>query len=268
VRRLGLVLPPERMPMWRNGTVLKRWRYVGVYTRDLMLCVGSARIGPVPRRWWAVALPDGRLHGDSSIRGAGIALRASSVSVRTDLVQIELQLEGANAVETASPTPSGAYIWTAKRAGAMARGSVVIEGARYPIDGPHAFIDDSAGYHARHTAWKWAAGLGRLADGRAAGWNLVTGVHDDPAASERTLWLDGQPRHLGPARFAPDLSEVAFAEGGRLAFSAWSTREENLSLLLVRSSYRQPFGSFAGELAGEGQLAEGYGVMEDHDVWW
>jgi hypothetical protein len=35
----------------------------------------------------------------------------------------------------------------------------------------------------------------------------------------------------------------------------------------VRSSYRQPFGTFSGELAGL-ELAAGYGVMEAHDVFW
>ena len=39
----------------------KRWRWVGVFSPDLMLCVGHAQIGPLPRRWWAVALPDGTL---------------------------------------------------------------------------------------------------------------------------------------------------------------------------------------------------------------
>jgi hypothetical protein len=45
-------------------------------------------------------------------------------------------------------------------------------------------------------------------------------------------------------------------------------RERHENLLLVRSSYRQPLGTFSGELPGGVQLAEGYGVMEDHDVWW
>ena len=36
----------------------------------------------------------------------------------------------------------------------------------------------------------------------------------------------------------------------------------------MRSRYRQPFGTFSGELPGGIELAEGYGVMEDHDVHW
>ncbi len=47
-----------------------------------------------------------------------------------------------------------------------------------------------------------------------------------------------------------------------------ATRERQENLLLVRSAYRQPFGTFSGELPGPVPLAEGYGVMEFHDVRW
>jgi len=257
------------MPLWQGGSVLKRWRYVGIYTRDLILCVGHARIGPIPRRWWAIAEPDGTLHGNGSTCRGGVSLDGSGVRVDAPGAHIDLVLHPAQAVETASPVGRrGNYIWTAKRAGVEARGVVVIHGEEHRIDGPHAFIDDSAGYHARHTMWKWSAGLGRAEDGRRVAWNLVTGVHDAPAASERTLWVDGHPSELGPVTFAADLSEVSFAEGGRLHFTEWSSREERTDMLVVRSTYRQPFGTFSGRLPGGAQLAEGYGVMEAHDVWW
>jgi hypothetical protein len=51
-------------------------------------------------------------------------------------------------------------------------------------------------------------------------------------------------------------------------FSEWSAREENLNLLLFRSRYRQPFGTFSGELPGGLRLREAQGVMEEHDVLW
>ena len=94
-------------------------------------------------------------------------------------------------------------------------------------------------------------------------WNLVDGVHDGAEASERTVWIDGRPREVEPQLFAADLSRV-----GDLAFSRWSTREHVMSLGVVRSRYLQPFGTFSGELPGGLTLAEGYGVMEDHDVRW
>ena len=54
-----------------------------------------------------------------------------------------------------------------------------------------------------------------------------------------------------------------------LSFEEWCAREEHTDRLIFRSHYRQPFGAFSGELPGGGpRLAEGYGVMEEHDVRW
>jgi len=39
-------------------------------------------------------------------------------------------------------------------------------------------------------------------------------------------------------------------------------------MLVMRSRYRQPFGTFRGTLPGGIELAQGYGVMEEHDVRW
>ena len=47
-------LPPARMAVLRGGRPLKRWRYVGVYGPELMLCAGVVRIGGVPQAFWAV----------------------------------------------------------------------------------------------------------------------------------------------------------------------------------------------------------------------
>lgn len=269
VRALGLALPPHRMPLWRHGRPLKRWRYFGLYTPELMLCVGDAQIGPVPRRWWAVAEPDGTLHGKSSTRRAGVRVDARRVRVEAPNTLIALDLADSEAVETASPSGDrGNYAWTSKRAGIAVRGVVVLAGREHSIDGRHGFSDESAGYHPRHTTWKWSAGLGRTDDCRNVAWNLVSGIHDGPEASERTLWVEGEPYELGPVEFAGDLSRVSFADGAVLRFSAWATRREQTNLVLVRSSYVHPFGTFSGELPGELRLSEGCGVMEDHDVWW
>jgi hypothetical protein len=90
----------------------------------------------------------------------------------------------------------------------------------------------------------------------------VDGVHDG-AASERTLWIDGEPHEVPPQEFAADLSRV-----GELEFTEWCARESNRNLLVMRNRYRQPFGEFKGTLPGGLALAKGYGVMEEHDVLW
>src|SRR5439155_14071883 len=51
---LPVPVPPQRMPGLRAGRMLKRWRYVGVFGPELMLCAGWARVGPTRQAWWAV----------------------------------------------------------------------------------------------------------------------------------------------------------------------------------------------------------------------
>src|SRR5215210_1403729 len=92
VRELGLRLPPERMPPFRGTRPLKRWRYVGVFSPELMLCVGDARVGPLARRWWALAEPDGTLHTRTTARRGGVALTPGRVRVETEELLVELEL--------------------------------------------------------------------------------------------------------------------------------------------------------------------------------
>jgi hypothetical protein len=99
--------------------------------------------------------------------------------------------------------------------------------------------------------------------GERVGWNLVSGVNDAATGSERAVWVDGEAFEPPPVEFAPDLSRV-----GELRFSEWSAREDRTNVLLVRSRYRQPFGTFSGTLPGGLELDQGYGVMEEHDAYW
>jgi Protein of unknown function (DUF2804) len=262
VRGLGLPLPPGHMPLLRAGRPLKRWRYVGLYRPDLMACIGDARVAGIPQRWWAVALPDGTLHEHTGAARGGVDLAPGRARVDTDEVTIDLTLDEGPGVEVVSRSGRG-FIWTSKQAPVRARGHVRVGGREWRVDGDEVFVDDSAGYHERHTVWRWSAGIGRAVSGEGVAWNLVSGVHDAPRESERTVWVDGRPAEVAPAEFAEDLSRV-----GGLAFTPWSTREDHTRRLLFRSDYLQPFGSFAGELPGGLRLASGHGVMEWHDVYW
>jgi hypothetical protein len=262
VRELGLPLPPARMPRWQGLRPLKRWRYVGMFGPELQLCVGDARIGPAPVRWWAIAEPGQPLREGRR----GIELGPESVRVRDGDVAIEIDVEESEAVETVTAY-GRSFAWTAKQADLPAHGSVRIRGRTIEVDS-RAVVDVSAGYHARHTAWKWSAGVGTLSDGRSIGWNLVTGIHDSPRSSERTIWLNDEATEVEPVAFAEDLSSIRFGSGEELRFDEWTAREDRTNLLLMRNYYRQPFGTFAGELPGGLRLREGYGVMEEHEVWW
>ncbi|HET8953838.1 MAG TPA: hypothetical protein VFN44_25170, partial [Solirubrobacteraceae bacterium] len=55
---------------------------------------------------------------------------------------------------------------------------------------------------------------------------------------------------------------------GGLRFTAEAARARRERLLIMRSDYEQPFGTFAGALPEVGELREGWGVMERHAVVW
>jgi hypothetical protein len=264
------------MPLFRAGRPLKRWRYVGAYGPELMLCAGDARVGPLRQRWWALAEPSAPLVERTSFCAGGLDLglpsnrELASLRLETREAKLDLVVDAAaspEAIEVVSPSGPRGWVWTRKRVGALARGAVEVHARRRHVE-LETVIDDTAGYHERHTSWRWCAGVGRGTSGERIGWNLVTGVHDSPDASERSVWIDGDAREVGPVEFEADLSRLEFAEGGALSFKPWAVREHSTDLLLVRSSYRQPFGEFAGELPGGVALAAGYGVMESHDAWW
>ena len=52
--RPDLPLPPAPMPLGRDGGLRKRWRYVGFYGEELMLCAARAEVGPLSQCFWAL----------------------------------------------------------------------------------------------------------------------------------------------------------------------------------------------------------------------
>jgi len=250
------------MPSHQRLRPLKSWRYVGVYGPELMLCLGAVRIGPVRQCFWALwDRSRQQLHERTSLGRHGVELSPGRVRVSDGSIELDLALAETSGVETVCAS-GASYAWTRKQGGVQVSGNVVIDGRRHALQG-RAIVDDTAGYYERHTCWYWSAGVGTAVDGRPVAWNLVDGVNDTPVRSERTVWIDGDPIEAAPSRFRADLERV---DG--LRFTPEATRERNENLLLIRSAYRQPFGTFSGELPGAIKLAEGYGVMEFHDVRW
>ena len=157
------------MPLVRGGRPLKRWSYVGAYGPDLMLCAANGRIGVIPFSWWAV------WDGERLREGSG---------------RLDVDIEGGAEIEVVSPHGSQ-YAWTRKREARV----------RFQARDLRGIVDQSAGYHARHTSWRWSAGVGALVSGEPVAWNLVEGIHDAPEASERTVWVAGEPREVPPVAF-------------------------------------------------------------------
>jgi hypothetical protein len=264
--RPDLPLPPASMPLRADGQTRKRWRYVALFAEPLMLCAARAEVGPLTQSFWVLWDREGQR------KLAHTAVRPGSREVTMDGPHLEINARGMRAsleIGDAAPIesicPSGrSWAWTRKRAGVPVEGWVEVPGRRWRVLG-HGVDDESAGYHARRTSWRWSAGIGAAADGRPLAWNLVEGVNDPPAGSERAIWVDGEPFEPPPCRF----DELAAIDVGadRLAFSAECKHARDDNYLAFRSRYRHRFGTFSGRLGGL-DLAEGLGVMEEHDALW
>jgi hypothetical protein len=255
------------MPLRRNGQTRKRWRYVGLFAPQLMLCAARAEVGPLGQSFWVIWDREGRRHD------ARTMLRPGSREVRIEGPHLEIDSPGLRAslhlgeiapIESICPSGSG-WGWTRKRAGVPIVGTVEVPGRRWQVSA-FGVDDESAGYHQRHTSWHWSAGVGRTEDGRALAWNLVEGVNDPAENSERTIWIDGEPREPPPVSFH-GMDAIDLGGGERLDFSTESRHARDENFLLVGSRYRHRFGTFTGSLAGA-PLAEGFGVMERHDATW
>jgi hypothetical protein len=82
------------------------------------------------------------------------------------------------------------------------------------------------------------------------------------------VWLAGEPHEVAPVRFTQDLRRIACEDGSRLRFQAEAERSRRDSLLLFKSEYHAPFGTFSGSLPGGIALANGLGVVEHHRALW
>lgn len=265
--RPELPLPPGSMPMRRDGQMRKRWRYVGVFGEELMLCAARAQIGPLTQSFWVIWDRRSRRHDARTILRPGsreVTMEGPKLEIDSPGLRASLQLGETAPIESICFSGSG-WGWTRKRAGVPVEGTVEVPGRRWAVSA-HGVDDESAGYHQRHTNWHWSAGVGRATDGRSLAWNLVEGVNDPAENSERAIWIDGEPSEPAPVRFrGMDGIDPVAGEGLDFASESAHARDENF--LVVRSRYRHRFGTFSGFLGGL-QLAEGFGVMEQHDAVW
>lgn len=267
-------VPPDPMPLWRDGRPRKLWRYVGVYGPELSLCLGSVRVGPAVQSFWAVWDRRRDLLTERTVLGrGGVSLGtpgqpADELRVRAHNLRLDLRVREDDRPVTLVSPHGRSYIWT-RKAPALVTGTVALDGRELAVRA-RGLVDDSAGYHARDTEWRWCAGVGLATDGQPVTWNLVAGVHDVEPLTERTVWTSGMPHPVPPVRFSTQLDQLTSPDGGDLRFVAEAVRRRDERVLggLVRSEYVQPFGVFTGRLPGGLELAEGFGVMEWHLARW
>jgi Protein of unknown function (DUF2804) len=269
--RPSLPVPPDPMPLLLGRRLRKRWRWVGAFADNLIVFAAIVRVGPAAMTFWGIWDRKRRRLWESTRRDfpgrrRDVMMRERSVRVRAGTIEFDLEFDRGFPVECMCPNEEGGYSWTRKEAGMPVRGEVRIGRRTNALSGL-GVIDDSAGYHRRYTSWMWSAGVGTARDGRKIAWNLVTGINDPPASSERAIWVAGQPTEPGPVHFQ-GLNAIHFEDESRLNFSPETQRIHHEGIpLLARSDYEAPLGSFSGSLNGL-PVESALGVMEAHDAIW
>lgn len=259
-------LPPQRLPLMWGGRLRKEWRYVSFWSPEYLICIASIGVGPVKQEFWGVWDRSARqLYEKTRLYPRAVRMIPNGAEVRERDVDITLVFTENPGFEVLSPA-GRAYTWTRKQL-LPTQGVLRLGGEMHTLKGT-MLIDDNAGYHPRHTRWQWSGGAGVAVTGEQIGWSVIVGLNDNPLVSEQTVWVNGEPRQIEPVTFADDLSSLSFGEGGALTFTQESVRRRRDNLLLVRSQYRQPFGSFRGTLPGGYEIAQAFGVMEWHDAVW
>jgi len=261
-----------------------------VLADEAFVCAARVQVGPLGQSFWLVCErrggptiertrlrpPGGRgeVWSEALDReglrdhapDSGALVRIEAAHREAGPVRAFLRFHGGSWAESVCRAEPENYVWTRKRVADRVVADLRVGGRRLRFEG-RGIEDESEGYHPHHTVWSWSAGAGRTVDGRAVGWNLVQGVNDPPAGSERAIWIDGEVSEPQPVEFE-GLEAVRFADGARLEFSAECERRRSESRLGVRYDYVQPVGTFTGSLPGGLELASGLGVMEHQDAHW
>ena len=256
------------MSLFRAGQLRKSWHYVSFWSRELSFCAARASVGPLQQEYWGIWDREAKEFREGSHRFTRrVQLDSNSVLVRDGDTEIAVTFEPCTSFEVYRPAKR-AYIWSHKDYCRRARrGRVRYNGRTRSVAGV-IFVDINAGYHERHTQWRWAAGAGLDQHDRLVAFNAITGLFDTPTQSERTIWIENDAQEVGPNSFADDLSTVSFAEGGTLRFQPEALIEHHDNLLLIRSDYFHWFGTYTGTLPGGIELREAYGVRERHNALW
>lgn len=206
--------------------------------------------------------------------------RARTLPVPGLSLRARLTPTGAPPITVIAPVAEdGVVNVTQKTVNLAVSGELEVSGRHFPLDTGLAGMDFTHGYLARRTAWRWAFGCGRLADGRRLSFNLVEGFNEaSEKTNENALWLGERLLPLGRARFTFNKADpldpwtVTTADGVlSLSFKPIHAHRELRDYKLVRSRFVQPVGLFSGEAVVEGEkvaFAAVPGVTEDQDVLW
>ena len=175
-----------------------------------MLCAARAQIGPLSQSFWVLwDRGEGRAADHTHSRPAAAKCGWNGPRIEIERAACAPLHSARRPRSNRSPSGSGLGLdpqtQRVCRSRARSRSRPPLEVAGHGID------DESAGYHQRHTSWRWSAGVGAPPTA-GAGLELVEGVNDPAEHSERAIWIAGEPYEPAPVRF-DGVAAIDFAAG-------------------------------------------------------
>lgn len=287
----------------------KRWFYFAIATDELWIGAAIVDVGYATQSFAFAAHHGKGMLADASFLGApkvgarvgsiveegsdawfrapgaslafrrGVGVSAWDVVIDTADLKVLATIDTARApnplTAIAKPLGGDATV-TSKRALMDVRGTAVIKGERHSLDGGLGGMDYTQGLLPRVTAWRWAFLLGRTTEGTRIALNLVEGFNGQP---ECGVWLGRDVISVGEGRFTFDRAnplgpwKVTTTDGAvDLEFTPVGAHTEARDLVLVRSEFVQPVGTFRGTIRLPGrepvEIDGAPGVVEDQSVRW
>ena len=218
-----------------------------------MACAAQVQIGPARQSFWALHLRGergaARAHAPAAAPRRGRAERTAPASRWSAALAADgcgsrprrgarPALERGTRASRRAARTDARQVWTRKQAGVPAHGTLALDGGARAAIEALAVIDDTAGYHARVTEWRWSAGVGRERGRRRAGLEPRQRRQRpaDAAASAR-CGSPGARTRSPPVSFAADLTAIRCEDGSRAALSsAEAERSRRDNLLLARAA--------------------------------
>ncbi|MBS2018322.1 MAG: DUF2804 family protein [Deltaproteobacteria bacterium] len=212
--------------------------------------------------------------------GAVASMNRTASSVQVKLAMKELTVEatvdessGPPAIAAIGAVGEGAIDATEKRGPLDLRGFARCAGRDVTLDGGVAGYDYTHGLMPRRTTWRWGFALGKTTSGESFALNVVQGFMGE---KECAVFLGDRVLAISEPRFTFDLARPCDpwrleADGLDLTFAPGAMHTQNTNLVLVRSRFVQPVGTFSGTLRVDGRdvVLEGVpGVVEDQDTIW
>ena len=216
--RPDLPTPPGKLPLRRDGRWRKRWRYVGAFADEVMVCAARVHVGPAGAELLGRLRPPerrdvgadahaparrarrrlDRAPGRRGGRGRAGRPRRSRLRARRGVARAyrlgrsrSRRLPRVPSLSGAGDGPSPSAPPT-RRASTSGRESaptspveidVRVGDRRWKVEA-RGMEDESAGYHPKHTVWSWSAGR-RPHDRRPLGRLEPRRGHQRPAGAIR-----------------------------------------------------------------------------------